>query len=71
MFDMRSIPRLPRERQVDPEDVFEFVIRNPGAYAGDIADGLGCAQQAVLAHLRRGRGIRFSTQYGCWYPIPR
>jgi hypothetical protein len=71
MFDMRSIPRLPGESQANRRDVFEFVIRNPGAYPGDIADALGCAQSVVLAHLRRCRGTWFSTQYGRWYPIPR
>ena len=57
------------ERQTHTQ-VFDFLTRNPGAYPGDIADALGCGTLDISAHLYRGKGAWFSTQYGRWYPIP-
>jgi DNA-binding transcriptional ArsR family regulator len=51
-------------------DVFEFLARNPGSRAGEIAAGLGVGQGAVSAHLYRGKGRRFTSRAGRWYPVP-
>jgi DNA-binding MarR family transcriptional regulator len=51
-------------------DILDFLKRNPGATAGEIARGVGCDQQAVSAHLHRGQGRVFATTRGRWFPIP-
>ncbi len=56
--------------RITREDVFAYLIRNPGSRAGQIAVGLGAGRPAVSAHLQRGKGKMFSTQAGSWYPIP-
>jgi hypothetical protein len=56
--------------RVTREAVLEYLARNPGSRAGEIATGLGIGQQAISAHLYRGKGRLFSTRNGRWYPIP-
>jgi hypothetical protein len=50
--------------------VFDYLTRNPGARAGEIAKSLGTGQGAVSAHLHRGKGRLFSSRGGRWFPIP-
>jgi hypothetical protein len=57
-------------KRVSRDDIFEYLARNPGARASDIAAGLGVRPGAVSAHLYRGRGRLFSNRGGRWYPIP-
>ena len=57
-------PRITRE------SVFDYLTRNPGSEAGEIAAGLGVGQGAVSAHLHRGEGRLFATNAGRWYPVP-
>jgi hypothetical protein len=56
--------------ELEREAVFEYLTRNPGARAGEIAAGLRAAQATVSAHLYRGNGRLFANQGGRWFPIP-
>jgi hypothetical protein len=58
------------QRRIARTDVFEFLARNPGSRAGEIATGLGTGQAAVSAHLYRGKGRLFSRRGDRWYPVP-
>jgi hypothetical protein len=56
--------------RISRANVFEYLARNPGSRAGEIAAGLGVGQGAVSAHLYRGKGRLFTCQGGRWYPVP-
>ena len=60
---------MPRPR-VMRQDVFEYLTRNPGSRADQIAAALGTGEGAVSACLQRGRGHRFVCRAGRWYPVP-
>jgi hypothetical protein len=68
--------REPSEREsilrprVTREAVFDYLTRNPGSRAGEVAAGLGVGQSAISAHLHRGKGRLFATSGGRWYPVP-
>lgn len=61
--------RIEELERVTREDVFEYLCRNPGSRAGDVAAGLGVGQGAVSAHLCRGKGQLFASRAGRWYPV--
>jgi DNA-binding transcriptional ArsR family regulator len=56
--------------RISRADVFEYLARNPGSRAGEIATGLGVGQAAVSAHLYRGKGRLFASRAGRWFPVP-
>lgn len=58
------------EGETTRRGVFEYLARNPGSSAGEIAGGLGVGQGAVSAHLYRGKGRLFTSRDGRWYPVP-
>ena len=62
--DLRPRPGITRL------DVFEYLTRNPGSRAGEIATALGAGQPAISAHLYRGKGNAFVSRAGRWYPVP-
>jgi hypothetical protein len=57
-------------RCITRDEVFEYLTRNPGSRAGEVAAGLGVGQGAVSAHLYRGKGRLFVSRAGRWYPVP-
>lgn len=59
-----------RIQQIERQAVFEYLTRNPGARAAEIATGLGTGREAVSAHLSGGKGELFSNRDGSWFPIP-
>jgi DNA-binding transcriptional ArsR family regulator len=56
--------------RVTRDAVFEYLTRNPGSRAGEIARGLGVSQGAVSAHLYRGKARLFASRGGRWFPVP-
>jgi hypothetical protein len=64
-------PREPTLRpRVTRNDVLDYLARNPGSRAGEIAAGLRTGQGTVSAQLYRGKGRLFTSRGGRWYPIP-
>lgn len=47
--------------RVRREDIRDFLIENPGATPGMIAEGLGSTQNNISTHLHRGKEERFLT----------
>jgi hypothetical protein len=66
---LHRIEQLLREC-VTRDEVFDYLTRNPGSEAGEVAAGLGVGQGAVSAHLYRGKGRLFVSRAGRWYPVP-
>jgi hypothetical protein len=61
---------LDRIEEVERENVFYYLTRNPGSRAGEIAAGLGASPGAVSAHLYRCKGRLFVSRGSRWYPVP-
>src|SRR5437763_616137 len=60
----------PRRQVVSRRDVFDYLTRNPGSTPDELAKGIGCDLATALTHLRRGKGVQFSSKGGRWFPVP-